>query len=215
MLRSCPFQADVSELLSCQGSNPLEPNWISLVSKPNTCFKRDYCKSIKGFAYHIYCSSKSLDRGIKLKPGKSFLHPVLLFQFKIPQGKRFSFELGSFFFDVSVTDDSLSKRRLFFSTDIRTLKISPLHAHIPLSVVVDRWLNYVVDMETILLQLYQKKFKSMERLDIHPYCQLRRIVSMKTRNQDSNIFIPTSFDFPQTADALTVVFNFHRSLYFI
>lgn len=98
----------------------------------------------------------------------------LLMQLFIPKDQIFSLNLG-------VADCSKNRIRLYFSTANKVVKITSLHARLPLHAVAGAWSCLVFDLMEITRSCFpNSEFASLNSIEIMPCCTLLRVFTVKT-----------------------------------
>lgn len=99
--------------------------------------------------------------------------PFLLMQLFIPKDQTFSLNLG-------VADYSKNRIRLYFSTANKVVKITSLHARLPLHAVAGAWSCLVFDLAEITRSCFpNSEFASLNSIEIMPCCTLLRVFTVK------------------------------------
>lgn len=102
------------------------------------------------------------------------IQPFLLMQLFIPKDQIFSLNLG-------VADCSKNRIRLYFSTANKVVKITSLHARLPLHAVAGAWSCLVFDLMEITRSCFpNSEFASLNSVEIMPCCTLLRVFTVKT-----------------------------------
>src|SRR5690606_28815932 len=85
------------------------------------------------------------------------------------------------YFELHLKDIQHCKRRLIFSTNFREIQKTPLHTKLPISQVIrDTWLNLCFDLYDLCYNCFDgAQFCSLEKISIGPYCNIRKIFTMK------------------------------------
>ncbi|KWX14336.1 hypothetical protein QR46_1672 [Giardia duodenalis assemblage B] len=100
--------------------------------------------------------------------------PFLLMQLFIPKDQIFSLNLG-------VIDYSKNRIRLYFSTANKVVKVTSLHARLPLHAVAGAWSCLVFDLAEITRSCFPtSEFASLNSIEIMPCCTLLRVFTVKT-----------------------------------
>ncbi|KAJ1506622.1 hypothetical protein HMI54_007195 [Coelomomyces lativittatus] len=169
-------------LLSCQGvASPLA-QWnvvhsthlthsssqikhppLSTSSSFSHHIQHQYEKDIKG--YCIQLNSQSIKLNYSFQGGGS-PHPFLAIQLYLPQAsKKFTLEVTTL--DTTESSKRINKRHLFFSTANKEVKVTPLHAAIPISSYIkrDEWCSLLLDLSMTTTFLYPT----------HQYAQLTHL----------------------------------------
>lgn len=85
-----------------------------------------------------------------------------------------------FSLDLAVTDHLRNRIRLLFSTSYKAVKVTPLHARIPLHAVAGSWSCLVFDLHELVRALFPKsEFASVQTIDLMPVCTLLRALTCR------------------------------------
>lgn len=211
------------ELLTQQGSSNYS-GWQSGGKSGDVV--KEYDKSIRGFCYKF--ADRSGGRlSLPASPSErlNLIHPILVFQVRIPAGASLTLEVG-------IVDTGKTRRRLIFSSNLTStsLKSNPLHSsvsllnsHNPLSekTVFDQWMNLVLDIGAFVqCSFHNQSLRLIDTLSIHGSHNtcIRKVFSLNSldianilasqmdsrRNID---ILPRSLNFPTGSQYTTVYFN--------
>lgn len=154
--------------MCCAGSNPTS-NW-----RLSGGVQRVYDKSVKSFV--LRCEGgptlrMQLPRDERRSLGLT--QPCLSLQLSIPDAKAFSVEF-------SITDSKRTRRRLIFSTSIKEIAATTLHARLPL-VELSRsgWSVLSFDLSELVSESFGASFARLDAIVIGASCRLRRVFTLR------------------------------------
>jgi len=164
--------APAFEILSPQGANPLA-NW-----KVNGV-QRQFDKTLKGYVFHI-CGLGAMRLPRDDRPRLGLVQPILVLQVFLTVGKPFSVEIG-------ITDDTITRRRLLFSSAFKEMSTNPLHARFPLIDTIRQtrvkrncWVSLCFDIESIVQKAWPgNNYKTLDSIQISPDCKLRKVYTLR------------------------------------
>jgi len=201
------FQGGPSvEVFGTSGSNPLE-KW-----KVSGTVHKLYDKTTRGYVFT--CEGGPSTRMQIPKDERRSLglvQPLAVLQLMLADEKGFSFEM-------QVTDVGHGRRRLLFSTSVRDISITPLHARIPL-VGLERgiWLNLIFDLGGLVKESFGTKFARLDSITLSPSCCLRRICTLRdaptltdvdgSGETDLASLAPKGFELPHVVPTATHMFT--------
>lgn len=195
------FQGGYSgvEIFSPSGNDPLK------VFKTSGSVTKIYDRGVKGFvlalekdgtASSATCPSSKNSLGI--------VQPLLIVQLQIDSTKPFSIE-------IVVSDKAKQRKRLHFSTSIRSIECNELHVRLPWEVADAEWCNVVFNLAEITHRFFRNsEFSMLESFTIRPVCKVRKIFSLPLSREnlqveDISVLIPASFNFPTGVPSSTII----------
>ncbi|KAA6390082.1 MAG: hypothetical protein EZS28_014392 [Streblomastix strix] len=157
-----------TELFSAHGSNPDAS--CKTTGKPRRVFDRE----AKSNVFNLSSANCRLQVPKDDKTSLNNPHQFLVLQICIPLTAQFSFQIG-------VSDSHGSKRRLIFSTALKDLCETPLHARIPLlDIKKGSWVNACFDISGFTKSVFRQGYNCMDIIEISPSVNLRKIFSLRT-----------------------------------
>mmetsp|Transcript_56290 Transcript_56290/g.89368 ORF Transcript_56290/g.89368 Transcript_56290/m.89368 type:complete len:1013 (+) Transcript_56290:149-3187(+) len=174
------------EILNPQSVNPIGL-WKVVGS-----VQRVFDKALRGHVYQLMSNGAQttlqLPKEDKSKQGLGLVQPCLVLQVFLPQNREKPFAV-----EVGVTDSSRSRRRLLFSAVAQEahapgFQSSAVHVRLPLiGVRRGTWLNLCLDMDSLVRGSFGQVMKSLDSICIHAECRLRRIFTMRSLPQQSEV----------------------------
>jgi hypothetical protein len=174
------------EILNPQGVNPIGL-WKVVGS-----VQRVFDKALRGHVYQLMSNGAQtmlqLPKEDKSKQGLGLVQPCLVLQVFLPQNRDKPFAL-----EVGVTDNSRSKRRLLFSAAAQEAHAAgcpsgAMQVRLPLNGLRrGTWLNLCLDMDSLVRGSFGQVMKSLDSISVHAECRLRRIFTMRSLPQQSEI----------------------------
>lgn len=158
-------------LLEIKGQAPAQ-GW----NMKKATIARNYNKEMKTYVLDVDgpVGSKITMPEAPEKQVLGIIQPFLLMQLFIPKDQIFSLNLG-------VADCSKNRIRLYFSTANKVVKITSLHARLPLHAVAGAWSCLVFDLMEITRSCFpNSEFASLNSVEIMPCCTLLRVFTVKT-----------------------------------
>lgn len=137
---------------------------------------RNYNKEMKTYVLDVDgpVGSKITMPEAPEKQGLGITQPFLLMQLFVPKDQTFSLNLG-------VADCSKNRIRLYFSTANKVVKLTSLHARLPLHAVAGAWSCLVFDLAEITRSCFpNSEFACLNSIEIMPCCTLLRVLTVKT-----------------------------------
>ena len=102
---------------------------------------------------------------------------ALIFQFSLVNTKSFSIEIG-------IKDTANLKKRINFSTSVKEIEINSLHAKIPMGQYpLNIWSTLLIDIYSLTSQCFKNTFKNIENIRITGCMKIRKIYSLKNKNE--------------------------------
>lgn len=166
------------EVFSAQGKDPTSL-WKL---QGGSGIRKVYDRDVKSYVYSLEGTAATTKMQIPKDPklNLTLVQRFLVLQLFVAKGQELSLEIG-------VTDVGNSKRRLNFSTAVRELSITPLHAKIPFTILQRAvWLNCCFDMVAIVGDLWRgQTYHSIDSITVSANCRLRRVFTMKLPPHDT------------------------------
>eukprot|EP01017_Pseudomicrothorax_dubius_P036390 TRINITY_DN5202_c0_g1_i7.p1 TRINITY_DN5202_c0_g1~~TRINITY_DN5202_c0_g1_i7.p1 ORF type:complete len:451 (-),score=87.42 TRINITY_DN5202_c0_g1_i7:555-1907(-) len=203
---------DVFDSKVTKEKEKLYTNLVRLVN-PNG-IKNEFDKSLKTFVYELEGSSCKLQLPKDDKQELGLVQPYIVLQIYIAPGQQFGFELV-------VTDTTKSKRRMMFTSALKSVELNYFHCKIPISTVKRGiWLNLSIDLVSFMSLFKGQTFRSLDTIVINGPCKVRRLFTMRAplvetlsedgTEQQSNL-LNTAF-VPKTMALATGISNVNQVL---
>ena len=147
------------------------------VTGSSTNIHKEYERDVKSYVYVL--EGEPTTTKIKFpkedKQGLFLTQKFLVFQLYLFVGRPFSFE-------VTVTDHAQNKRRIFFSSNLKDMSLTPLHARFPLTILsLGTWLNMCLDLESLVSNTFNgTKFRAVESFIVTANCKLRKVFTLRS-----------------------------------
>lgn len=168
------------EVFSAQGRDPLSKK--CKVTGSSTNVHKQYDKDIKSYVYVLEGepTTTKIQFPKEDKHGLFLTQKYLVFQLFLPVGRPFSFE-------VAVTDHAQNKHRIFFSSNLRDISVTPLHAKFPLAILnLGSWLNMCLDLESLVSKTFNgPKFRAIESFTVTANCRLKKVFTLRSPPTDT------------------------------
>lgn len=152
------------------------------VTGSSSTIRKQYDKDVKSYVYIL--EGEPTTTKIQFpkddKLGLFLTQKFLVFQLFLPVGRPFSFE-------VAVSDHELNKRRIFFSSNLKEISVTPLHAKFPLTVLkLASWLNMCLDLESLVSETFNgPKFRAVESFTVTANCRLKKVFTLQAPPVDT------------------------------
>ncbi|TNJ30415.1 hypothetical protein GMRT_14103 [Giardia muris] len=157
-------------LLEAKGQNPTQ-TW----NTKKASVTRVYNKEMKTYVLDVTgkIGSKITLPDVPEKQQLGITQPYLIFTLFILKDQPFSV-------NITILDHTRNRIRLYFSTANKTVKITPLHARLPLHAVAGTWSCLTFDLTEIIRTCFpSSEFSSISSLEVMPYCTLLRVLTAK------------------------------------
>ena len=161
------------------------------ISGGKPVLERVYDKEVKGNVFTLSSKasggSPSLNMPSERNISLGLIQPVICFQLNISPSSEFTL-------DVTVLDQSQSKRKFILATAYKVVSVTPLHAKLPLSPLKKAtWVSLTIDLCSLVQGLYRgQSFKHIESICISSVCKIRRIFTLK----DTSVEFSKGLEFP-------------------
>ena len=161
-------------MFSAQGRDPLSKK--CKVTGSTSSVQKQYDKDVKSYVYILEGepTTTKIQFPKEDKHGLFLTQKFLVFQLFVPVGRPFSFE-------IAVTDQTQNKRRIFFSSNLKDISVTPLHAKFPLTLLnAGSWLNMCLDLESLVSDTFSgPKFRAVESFTITANCRLKKVFTLR------------------------------------
>ena len=168
-------------MFSAQGRDPLSKKCKLTGSSGN--IHKQYDKDVKSYVYVLEGepTTTKIQFPKEDKHGLFLTQKFLVFQLFVPVGHPFSFE-------IAVTDHAQNKRRIFFSSNVKDISVTPLHAKFPLTLLnVGSWLNMCLDLESLVSDTFSgPKFRAVESFTVTANCRLKKVFTLRAPPADTS-----------------------------
>jgi hypothetical protein len=198
-------------VFSAQGREPLSKK--CKVTGSSTNIHKEYDKDVKSYVYVLEGepTTTKIQFPKEDKHGLFLTQKFLVFQLFLPTGRPFSFE-------IAVTDHGQNKRRIFFSSNLKDISVTPLHAKFPLTILnLGSWLNMCLDLESLVSDTFNgPKFRAVESFTVTANCRLKKVFTLRAppidTSQDQNLVVlytnaeplPRNLQLITTSDVSTI-----------
>lgn len=168
-------------MFSAQGRDSLSKKWKVTGTSAN--IHKQYDKDVKSYVYVL--DGEPITTKIQFpkedKQGLFLTQKFLVFQLYLPLGRPFSFE-------VAVSDHNQNKRRIFFSSNLKDISVTPLHAKFPLTTLnLGSWLNLCLDLESLVSETFNgQKFRAVESFTVTANCRLKKVFTLRAPPLDTS-----------------------------
>ncbi|XP_046841413.1 protein CFAP20DC-like isoform X2 [Xenia sp. Carnegie-2017] len=177
------------DVFSAQGREKLTKKCKVIGS--SSSISKEYDKDVKSSVYIL----KGEPTTTKLhfpkddKLGLFLTQRFIVFQLFTPLGQPFSFE-------VTITDHTQNKRRIFFSSNLKDASVTPLHAKFPLNCIKHGfWLNMCLDLESLVKNTFHgSTCRSLEGFTVTANCRLKRVFTLRSPPMDNSELGETQYD---------------------
>lgn len=157
-------------LLEAKGATPLA-GWGAKKGVATKVYNKDVRTYVIEVAGQV--GAKITHPEFPERQGLGITQPYFGMQLYVPKDQQFTFHL-------TVFDQQRSEIRFMFSTANRVVKVTPLHARIPLHVVAGAWSCLVFDLVEITRALFPKaEFASLKSVEVMPSCTLLRVFTLR------------------------------------
>ena len=189
-------------MFSAQGRDPLSKKCKLTGSSGN--IHKQYDKDVKSYVYVLEGepTTTKIQFPKEDKHGLFLTQKFLVFQLFVPVGHPFSFE-------IAVTDHAQNKRRIFFSSNVKDISVTPLHAKFPLTILnVGSWLNMCLDLESLVSDTFNgPKFRAVESFTVTANCRLKKVFTLRAPPVDTSegdiVQYPNSEPLPRNLQLIT------------
>ena len=168
-------------MFSAQGRDPLSKK--CKVTGSSSSIQKQYDKDVKSYVYVLEGepTTTKIQFPKEDKHGLFLTQKFLVFQLFVQVCQPFSFE-------IAVTDQTQNKRRIFFSSNLKDISVTPLHAKFPLTLLnAGSWLNMCLDLESLVSDTFNgPKFRAVESFTITANCRLKKVFTLRVAPLDTS-----------------------------
>ena len=186
------------DIFSAQGREPLSKKCKVTGSSSN--IYKQYEKDVKSYVYILEGepTTTKIQFPKEDKHGLFLTQKFLVFQIFLPVGRPFSFE-------VTVTDHTQNKLRILFSSNLKDVSVTPLHAKFPLTILnPGSWLNMCLDVESLVSETFNgPKFRTIESFTVTANCKLKRVFTLRAPPIEEDNPLPNSEALPRNLQLIT------------